>query len=60
MNSPQNTEPNAQAPKHVGPFDPAAPAAEAEELTYNALCTCDDTYGDNPWCPVCTYEEQWP
>lgn len=48
------------APKHVGPFDPPDPIGEAEEIAYNALCTCDDTYGDNPWCPICNYEEQWP
>lgn len=53
-------DPNAHAPDHVGPFDPADPVKEAEEVAYNALCKCDDTYGDNPFCPVCVYEEQWP
>lgn len=36
--------------------DPVAtpPAPDAvERITYDAVCTCDDTYGDNPWCPAC-------
>ena len=40
-------------PRHVGPFDPADPVAEAEEVAYLALCKCDDVYGDYPWCPAC-------
>lgn len=26
---------------------------EVERITYDAVCTCDDVYGDNPWCPAC-------
>jgi hypothetical protein len=40
--------------------DPVAtpPAPDAvERITYDAVCTCDDTYGDNPWCPAC-YPDQ--
>lgn len=25
----------------------------AEQAVFDAACTCDDTYGDNPWCPAC-------
>lgn len=27
--------------------------SDVERITYDAVCTCDDTYGDNPWCPAC-------
>ena len=43
----EDKEPQVTPP---GPHD-------VERITYDAICTCDDTYGDNPWCPAC-YPDQ--
>lgn len=45
-----------EAPMYNDDKDPEAPPPgphDVERITYDAACTCDDTYGDNPWCPAC-------
>jgi hypothetical protein len=36
--------------------DPEQPPPEPgdwDQITYDAVCICCDTYGDDPWCPAC-------
>jgi hypothetical protein len=35
------------------PDQPPPPPDSVERITYDAVCQCDDTYGDYPWCPAC-------
>lgn len=43
-------EPTTTPPR---PEDADDVVGAAEQAVYDATCTCDDTYGDNPWCPAC-------